>query len=222
MGTIEKTQNEPPSAEMFLPSKCDLKSLRKAAARCKGCELYRFGTQTVFGEGSSRASIVLVGEQPGDMEDKKGRPFVGPSGRLLHKALAEAGIAESTLYFTNAVKHFHWRKAGNRRLHQKPRLEHIQACRPWLLTELRTIQPGLILCLGAVAARSILGRTTTIRDVRGQLLDTALGFPTLITVHPSSILRVPDEIVRQKSYLDLIEDLRSAKSYAQSLPRKTG
>src|SRR4029078_13558845 len=164
MGKKENT-----SAAKFLPDSRDLESLREAARSCEGCDLYRNATQTVFGEGAAHASIVLVGEQPGDMEDRQGHPFVGPAGRMLDKALAEARISRDEVYITNAVKHFRWIQRGKRRLHQKPAVRQIMACKPWIESEMESIHPKLVVCLGATAAPSILRRLLSIRPAPGKI-----------------------------------------------------
>jgi DNA polymerase len=198
------------SAAAFLPDRLSLTSLREAAARCTACPLHLTGTQTVFGEGSARARLVLVGEQPGDREDLEGRPFVGPAGRLLDEALEEAGIDRSSAYLTNAVKHFKWQARGKRRIHQKPNAMEIAACRPWLDAELTVVRPQALVCLGATAAQALLGRQFRVTRDRGRLLDSDLAPVTLATVHPSSILRAPDEEARTRERALFVEDLRVA------------
>jgi len=170
-------------------------TLRREAATCTACPLYRHATQTVFGEGDAHAAIVLVGEQPGNDEDLAGRPFVGPAGRLLDRALERAGLERSSLYVTNAVKHFKWSKdrgGGKRRIHEKPSASEVEACRPWLEQELWLIRPQVVVCLGATAARSVLARAVTIAASRGRPLTSPEGYRTLVTVHPSALLRIPD------------------------------
>ncbi len=191
MGALE-------SAAAFLPDRLDLTSLRDAARTCTACPLHLTGTQTVFGEGPARARVVLVGEQPGDREDTEGRPFVGPAGRLLDEALEEAGIDRATAYVTNVVKHFKWQARGKRRIHQKPNAGEIAACRPWLDAELEALRPQALVCLGATAAQALLGRQFRVTRDRGRLLESALAPLTLATVHPSSILRAPDEEARRR------------------------
>jgi uracil-DNA glycosylase len=183
---------ESPAAGL-IPDQLDLLSLRAAAAGCRACDLYQTGTQTVFGEGAVDAAVMLVGEQPGDREDLAGKPFVGPAGRLLDEALERVGIDRGRVYVTNAVKHFKWRPRGKRRLHQKPNASEIAACRPWLDAEIATVRPRLIVCLGATAAQALLGSTFRVSIDRGRVMER-LGLPPIIaTVHPSAILRAPDE-----------------------------
>ncbi|HEY2415654.1 MAG TPA: UdgX family uracil-DNA binding protein [Pirellulaceae bacterium] len=178
-----------PTAEAFLPSKHDLSSLREAAKHCEGCPLYANATQTVFGSGPARADVVMVGEQPGDVEDRQGKPFVGPAGRLLDQMLAEAGIDRSRVYVTNAVKHFKWTPRGKRRLHGKPNSREIFACRPWLEAELEVVKPDLLVLLGATAAQSLLGRQFRITKHRGEPMETDWAAWTMATYHPSALLR---------------------------------
>ncbi len=198
------------SAAAFLPDRLNLTSLREAADGCTACPLHLTGTQTVFGEGPARARLVLVGEQPGDREDLEGHPFVGPAGRLLDEALEEAGIDRATAYLTNAVKHFKWQARGKRRIHQKPNAAEIAACRPWLDAELTVVRPEALVCLGATAAQALLGRQFRVTRDRGRLLDSELAPVTLATVHPSSILRAPDEEARRRDRALFVEDLRVA------------
>jgi uracil-DNA glycosylase family protein len=190
-----------------------LETLRGKAARCTACPLYRHATQTVFGEGDARARIVLVGEQPGHEEDLAGRPFVGPAGRLLDRALAGAGLDRSRLYVTNAVKHFKWKKdrsGGKRRIHERPAQSEVEACRPWLEQELWLVRPEVIVCLGVTAARSVLQRRVTISASRGEPLTSPEGYRTFVTIHPSAILRVPDQKNREAEEHRLVDDLRRA------------
>ena len=200
------------SAAEFLPERITLAALRKAAAGCRGCELWRRGTQTVFGEGAAQARVMLVGEQPGDKEDLAGRPFVGPAGRLLDEALEEAGIDRDEAYVTNAVKHFKWEPRGPRRIHAKPNAREIAACRPWLDAELAAVQPEILVLLGATAAQALLGRSFRVTQSRGQLLETELGVPTLATIHPSAILRQREREDRARERAALVADLRVAAS----------
>jgi uracil-DNA glycosylase family protein len=181
-------------------------SLRAEAAGCRNCDLWKRGTQTVFGEGSSRARVMLVGEQPGDEEDLSGRPFVGPAGRLLDAALAEAGLDRRQLYVTNAVKHFKWVAKGKRRLHEKPRLSEIEACHPWIEGEAAALRPELIVCLGATAAQAIISRAFRVTRDRGTFVDSPLG-PAFATVHPSSILRARDDETRRAERARFVDDL---------------
>ena len=195
-------------ASQYVPQRRSLTAFREAAAGCRACPLYKLGTQTVFGEGSSHARAILVGEQPGHEEDLAGRPFVGPAGRLLDRALADAGVARRDTYVTNAVKHFKWTPKGKRRLHQRPSAGEIEACRPWLAAELALIKPDVLVCLGATAAQALLGRSFRVTQQRGQLLSTEHARYALATVHPSSILRsrTPDE--REQAYARFVADLR--------------
>jgi uracil-DNA glycosylase len=196
---------EPPAAP--IPKRPSLPALRRAAADCRACELWKLGTQTVFGEGTRTADVVLVGETPGDKEDLAGRPFVGPAGRLLDSALAEAGIDRRHAYVTNVVKHFKWQAKGKRRIHQKPNAREIAACRPWLDAELAVVKPSVIVALGATAAQALLGRTFRVTRDRGQPLESTLARYVVATAHPSSILRVPDEPARSEAYAQLVADL---------------
>ncbi len=198
-------------AGKFLPAGRSIRELRAAAATCKGCELWRNATQTVFGGGSERAKMMLIGEQPGDQEDLTGIPFSGPAGQLLDRGLVDVGIDREQVYITNAVKHFKWLPRGKRRLHQKPSGREIAACRPWLLAELEAIQPRVLICLGATAARAVLGKVTKISEHRGELLESDLGSRIVVTVHPSSILRIEDSDLRQVAMRHFIDDLRSAR-----------
>jgi uracil-DNA glycosylase len=200
------------SATEWVPPDADIEDLRAAAVSCKGCELWEPATQVVFSAGNSRAPIVLVGEQPGDAEDRQGIPFVGPAGKLLQRALAEAGVAVSDVYVTNAVKHFRFTERGKRRIHATPQVSHIQACRPWLEAELTKVDPKLIVCLGATAARSLLGAGFRVTQQRGKVLElpTPVGErQVLATVHPSSVLRATGDD-RDLAYGGLVEDLRVA------------
>lgn len=201
-----------PGAAQFVPDKRSIGALRAAAAGCRGCGLYEDATQTVFGAGRVRAKLMLVGEQPGDVEDTEGEPFVGPAGRVLHRALADAGLADTPMYITNAVKHFSFRRAGKRRLHQTPRAGQITACRPWLQAEVSAVRPDLIVCLGSVAVKSMFGDAVRVLRDRGALLerDSTVGTASfLVTVHPSSILRTPTED-RDAAYAALVADLKVA------------
>jgi uracil-DNA glycosylase len=193
-----------------VPDERDLERLRAAAAGCQACALWKTGTQTVFGEGSRRAEVMLVGEQPGDQEDKQGRPFVGPAGRVLDEALEEAGIDRTKVYVTNVVKHFKWTAQGKRRIHKKPNAEEIGACRPWLEAELESVKPRLLICLGATAAQALLGRSFRVTKDRGRLVDSPLAPMVMATIHPSSILRAADDESRRIEMKRFIEDLRVA------------
>jgi DNA polymerase len=195
-------------ANPLLPLTGSLEELKRDAKDCKNCDLWKLGTQTVFGEGGSKAQIMLVGEQPGDQEDLEGRPFVGPAGKLLDKALEEAGIDRKKVYVTNAVKHFKWEPRGKRRIHKKPNATEIAACRPWLDAEIAALQPKIIVCLGATAAQSLLGRTFRVTQHRGEFLKSDLAPFMMATVHPSSILRAPDEKSRHEAMEQFIADLK--------------
>jgi len=200
------------SAAEWVPANADIEDLRAAAVSCKGCELWESATQVVFSAGNSRAPMVLVGEQPGDAEDRQGIPFVGPAGKLLQRALAEAGVAVSDVYVTNAVKHFRFTERGKRRIHATPQVTHIQACRPWLEAELTKVDPKLVVCLGATAARSLLGSGFRVTQQRGKVLElpTPVGErQVLATVHPSSVLRATGDD-RDLAYGGLVDDLRVA------------
>jgi uracil-DNA glycosylase family protein len=184
--------------------------LREAARNCTACHLYKRATQTVFGEGSKRASLMLLGEQPGDQEDLAGKPFVGPAGKILDRALEEAGIERSEVYVTNAVKHFKWEPRGKRRIHKKPNSREIAACRPWLEAELRLVKPTVLVCLGATASQTIFGPSFRVTRERGKVLSLALAPKVVATVHPSSLLRQPDEESREREYGRFVHDLRVA------------
>ena len=196
------------SAEDFFPERKSLKAFREAAVDCKACDLWERGTQTVFGEGSRRAEVVFVGEQPGNDEDLAGKPFVGPAGKLLDRALVEAGIPRDEVYVTNAVKHFKWEPKGKRRIHKKPGSREIAACRPWLDAELAVLKPKVIVCLGATAAQALLGKDFRVSQQRGQLVKSDLAAKVTATVHPSSILRAPDDETRRTEMARFIKDLR--------------
>jgi uracil-DNA glycosylase family protein len=200
------------SAAEFLPEKRNLTALRKAARDCRGCELWRDATQTVFGEGPRRASLMLVGEQPGDREDREGKPFVGPAGRLLDSALEEAGIDRGLVYTTNAVKHFKWRPRGKRRLHQTPRAGEIAACKPWLEGEIEAVRPVAVVALGSTAARALFGSKVRVMRDRGQILETSYAEIGAVTVHPSAVLRVPEDDLRKVARAELISDLAAVRS----------
>ena len=196
------------TAAPLVPERPSLPKLKEAAAGCTACPLHETGTQTVFGEGTSKAEVVFVGEQPGDQEDLQGKPFVGPAGKLLDKALEDAGIDRSQVYVTNVVKHFKWQARGKRRIHQKPNWSEIAACRPWLEAELEVVQPRVLVCLGATAAQALLGRDFRVSRQRGELVDSDLAENVLATVHPSSILRADDE-TRELEYRELVRDLEN-------------
>ena len=197
----------------LLPEELTLPSLREAAAGCRACDLWKRGTQTVFGEGPETAKVLMAGEQPGDQEDLAGRPFVGPAGRVLDQALDVAGIDRSLVYVTNAVKHFKWVPRGKRRLHQRPDRDEVAACMPWLEAEVSLIRPDVIVCLGATAAQALLGSAFRVTRQHGQVFPSTLGPPIMATVHPSSILRAPDEESRQVAMESFIADLRQVRPY---------
>jgi uracil-DNA glycosylase family protein len=199
------------SAADFLPDRLTLPALREAAADCKGCHLWQVGTQTVFGEGARSAEVMFVGEQPGDQEDRAGKPFVGPAGRLLDEALVTAGIDRSTTYVTNAVKHFKWQARGKRRIHQKPNWTEMTACRPWLEAELAVVKPRVLVLLGATAAQSLLGREFRVTQHRGELVETDLADAVTATIHPSAILRGEPE-QRERELAAFVDDLRFVAS----------
>jgi uracil-DNA glycosylase len=199
----------PPGAAPFVPAGADLAGLRQAATRCTGCDLYRHASQMVFGQGPADARIALVGEQPGDQEDLRGAPFVGPAGEVLDRALAEVGLARERLYVTNAVKHFKFVERGKRRIHQTPRVSELAACRPWLEAELAVIQPGIVVCLGATAARVVLGPGFRLMRERGRFIATRWAPQTIATLHPSAVLRGEDEAAQDRLYQFLLEDLRT-------------
>jgi uracil-DNA glycosylase len=195
------------SASDFIPPAPTLPNLRQAAKDCTGCDLYQRATQTVFGEGASHAKVVFVGEQPGDQEDLQGHPFVGPAGRLLDKALVEAGIARNDVYITNAVKHFKWEPQGKRRKHKRPSAGEVGACRPWLASELNVIHPRVLVCLGATAAQSVFGKVVRINETRGQFMNTPWAPATFVTIHPSSIFRHRERVQQEAEYRQFVEDL---------------
>lgn len=196
------------SAAPFIPAKLTVPALQEAASSCTGCDLYKQATQTVFGEGAGHAEIILVGEQPGDQEDRAGHPFVGPAGKILDKALAEAGIARHDVYVTNAVKHFKWEPQGKRRKHKKPSAAEIAACRPWLEAEVKVLGPRVIVCLGVTAAQSVFGKLVRLNEIRGKSWSTAMGSNVFVTVHPSAILRHPEAAQRDEEYRRFVQDLR--------------
>jgi uracil-DNA glycosylase len=213
--TIEMWEDEEEYARPAQPpDTLSLDAVRGAAAHCTACHLYKRGTQTVFGEGPKRATMMLVGEQPGDYEDVAGKPFVGPAGKIMDRALEEAGIDRSQIYVTNAVKHFKWEPRGKRRIHQKPNSREIAACRPWLETELRLVRPNLVVAMGATAAQAIFGSGFRVTRERGKVLSSKLAPRVLATVHPSSLLRQPDEESREREYKLFVADLRAASRAA--------
>jgi uracil-DNA glycosylase len=200
---------EPNDARPFIPKRRSLKALREAAAGCRGCHLWRMATQTVFGEGLKRARVMMVGEMPGDQEDRQGRPFVGPAGRELDKALEAVGMDRRDVYLTNVVKHFKFEERGRRRIHQTPKRFEVEACRPWLEEELRVMKPEALVILGATAAKALLGGAVRIRRDRGRPLESDLAPLVTATFHPSAILRAPDDESRQTERRAFTEDLRT-------------
>ncbi len=199
---------ESAGAAEFVPESRSLRTLREAAADCRGCPLWRDATQTVFGAGPRKARLMLVGEQPGDREDIEGEPFVGPAGRILQQALDGAEIDRGEVYLTNAVKHFKWRPRGKRRLHQTPRAGEIEACKPWLEAELEAVRPQALLALGATAAKALYGPSARVTRDRGKPIDSPLAPIAALTIHPSAILRLRDHDEREQALGDLVEDLR--------------
>jgi len=214
-----KNKTSFPTASPFLPPVQTLAGLREAASRCQGCDLYLRATQTVFGGGAKNASVMLVGEQPGDKEDLAGQPFVGPAGRILDEALREAGIARSEVYLTNAVKHFSWEpdERGKRRIHKKPRYSETQACRPWLDAEIRVVRPEVIVCLGSTAAQALLGKDFSVLRQRGTFVPSNHAPWVLATVHPSSILRARND--RQDQMQAFVRDLKVVATQIRKLRR---
>jgi DNA polymerase len=201
-----------PAAEL-IPSHPSLDALGKAAGECRACPLWRDATQTVFGEGSAGARVMFVGEQPGDKEDLAGRPFVGPAGRLLDEALDVAGIDRSRVYVTNVVKHFKFVRKGKRRIHKTPAAQEVAACRPWLEAEVDLVEPAILVCLGATAAQAILGRSFRLTQHRGEFFESDLGPIVTATLHPSAILRAPDEEARRQETARFVEDLRAVQAH---------
>jgi uracil-DNA glycosylase len=203
------SQSEPNDATPFLPKQRTLSALREAVQGCRGCHLWRGTTQAVFGEGLKRARVMLIGEQPGDKEDLAGKPFVGPAGRELDRGLEAAGIARDEAYVTNVVKHFKFEERGRRRIHQTPKRFEIEACKPWLSEELRVVEPEAVVLLGATAAKALLGSSFRVTQHRGELLDSDIAPLVSATIHPSAILRAPDEQARAAERAAFAEDLRA-------------
>jgi DNA polymerase len=212
-------QRREPAARAALRPTGKLEELRAEAANCRACPLWRDATQTVFGEGSADAEIMFVGEQPGDKEDLAGKPFVGPAGQVFDRALKDAGITRDRTYVTNAVKHFKFVPRGKIRIHQKPSTPEIRACRPWYEAELAAVKPTLVVALGATAAQSVLGKITTIGKVRGKVLDANDGVKALVTVHPSYLLRLPDEDAKEREYERFVDDLKIASATLRKAAR---
>lgn len=207
-GGVGKTSGQPTLPEILSAGGRTIEDLRSEAAGCQACDLYKLGTQTVFGEGPENADLVLMGEVPGDQEDKSGHPFVGPAGKLLDRALVEADIDRDNVYITNAVKHFKWKPQGKVRLHQKPNAKEIAACRQWWTQELAIVKPKVLCCLGATAAQAVFGSTFRVSKQRGDFFDLVDGVLGTATVHPSSILRADDDR-REVEYEDLVDDFRA-------------
>jgi uracil-DNA glycosylase family protein len=203
------------TAAPLVPSRPTVKKLREAAAECRACDLWKRGTQTVFGEGRQNSTVMFIGEQPGNSEDLEGRPFVGPAGNLLDRALAEAGIDRSKVYVTNVVKHFKWEPRGKRRIHKKPNALEITACRPWLEAEIRVVKPRAIVCLGSTAAQAVIGPKFKVTQQRGQFMDSPLAEFVTATVHPSSILRAPTDEARRLETKRFIADLKRVREAMQ-------
>jgi DNA polymerase len=205
-----QSQGVNPRAGELIPTHPTVPKLQRAATNCRACDLWKAATQTVFGEGASDASVMLVGEQPGDQEDRSGHPFVGPAGKLLDQALREVGIERSEVYVTNVVKHFKWTQAerGKRRIHKKPRISEIEACRPWLDAELKLVKPEVLVCLGASAAQALLGKDFRVSRERGKQVQSPLAPHVIATVHPSSILRAPDDESRHAQLQAFVADLQ--------------
>jgi DNA polymerase len=206
---MPKHQQE--TAAPLIPPNPTIPKLRSAAAHCQACDLWKRGSQTVFGEGGRNVRVMFVGEQPGDQEDIQGRPFVGPAGKLLDKAMAEAGIERTEVYVTNAVKHFKWEPRGKRRIHKKPNSMEIMACKPWLEAEIDEVKPDVIVCLGATAAQTLLGQDFKVSTQRGVWLTSSLAPFVMATVHPSSLLRAPDDETRRREIQRFVEELRLVK-----------
>ena len=203
----------------LLPEPLSLDSARDVAAECKACDLYKRGTQTVFGEGPKRARIMLVGEQPGDAEDLAGHPFVGPAGKLLDRALEESGIDRRLVYVTNVVKHFKWEPRGKRRIHAKPNAAEVSACRPWLETEIALVKPRVLVCLGATAAQALLGKSFKVSKQRGEFVESTLAPLVTATVHPSSILRARDDEARREEMKRFVADLKKVATALSGAPQ---
>jgi len=206
-----------PTAKPFLPERITLPSLKRAVQGCRGCLLYKNATQAVFGEGPAPATVMFVGEQPGDQEDRAGKPFVGPAGKILDETLKVVGIDRGDVYVTNAVKHFKWEARGTRRIHSKPSAREMAACKPWLTAELAVVKPKMVVCLGATAAQDLFGPKFRITRERGKIMeDTGIAPMVMATVHPSSILRAPDHDAREKARREFMDDLAKAAKHLKS------
>jgi DNA polymerase len=213
-------KSESESARAFLPEERTPEALRQAAADCKGCGLYKDATQTVFGEGPRRPKIFMIGEQPGDQEDRQGHPFVGPAGRMLDRALIEAGISRDQVYITNAVKHFKWIWRGKRRLHQKPTIREVMACKPWLEAEMAALRPAIVVCLGGTAAQSLLGRPVLVTKERGRFITPESGPAIFVTVHPSAIYRHREREQQEEEYRRFAADMKVISKKLQALEQE--
>jgi DNA polymerase len=211
VGDMKRPSKSDPTAALEAVQRGDatLSQIAHSADSCRACDLWKRATQTVFGEGSSDAEVVFVGEQPGNEEDLQGRPFVGPAGRLLEKALAAAGIDRKQVYLTNVVKHFSWENRGKWRIHKKPKPDQIRACRPWLLAELAALEPRVVVCLGATASQALLGSSFRVTRDRGKFVDSEIAPYVMATIHPSAILRSPDDATRHSEYARFVSDLRN-------------
>ena len=210
-GRVEEmiaVQKKTPGAGAFVPIKADLRQLRESISQCEGCELYKHATQPVFGEGPADARVVLIGEQPGDSEDRAGRPFVGPAGEVLNRAFAEAGMDRSQMYLTNAVKHFAFEERGKRRIHRTPRLSEVTACKPWMEAEIERVAPEIVVCLGATAAKAVFGAQFRLTEQRGKFLESRFASKTIATYHPSAVLRADTPAAQEQIYRILVEDLK--------------
>lgn len=210
----------PETAREEVTSRQSLGEARETAMGCRACELWERGTQTVFGEGPAPAAVMLVGEQPGHEEDLTGHPFVGPAGRLLDRALETAGLDRKTVYVTNVVKHFNWEPRGKWRIHKKPTAWHVRACRPWILAELAAVQPRALVCLGATAAQALLGRNIRITESRGRAIPSPLAPYAIATLHPSAVLRAPDDAARAVAMQRLVDDLTTVARLVAADPKR--
>ena len=211
------------SAAQYIPPNPTIPRMQSAAKACRGCDLWKNASQTVFGEGAPKARVMFVGEQPGDQEDLQGHPFVGPAGRILERALKDAGISRDEVYVTNAVKHFKSEPRGKRRIHKKPNAREVEACKPWLEAEIRALRPDIVVCLGATAAQSLLGRAFRVTTSRGKVMPFPLSQFAIATVHPSSILRTREDEARHAAMRDFVSDLKKIRDWLDRNARlKTG